>query len=146
MSRESQRILAELKDLTYSDRLWILKLHSLGHRRRRGDMMEAFTYIRGICISDKPSSCLLQMHSRADQGRLLTLCQDKGDKSLFWNNLPDKLVRVAENVNIFKCPLDNLDGIKSYDPSCCLRPCSFKSPNFDRRRGASTSAAACVQV
>lgn len=48
--KKKKRILvdAELKDLTYLDRLRILKLPSLEDRCRRCDMVEAFQYMREI--------------------------------------------------------------------------------------------------
>ena len=44
-------MLAELKPLPYNERLRALNLLSLEHRHRRGDMIDAYKYIRGIANS-----------------------------------------------------------------------------------------------
>ena len=47
------RLIPRLKDLTYIDRLKTLKLPTLAHRRRRGDMIQTFKIIHRI--EDIPS-------------------------------------------------------------------------------------------
>ena len=43
IQKRATKLLPELKDMTYTERLKKLKLPSLAHRRRRGDMIQTFT-------------------------------------------------------------------------------------------------------
>ena len=45
VQRRATKLIGSIKDLTYSERLEQLKLPSLQHRRRRGDMIETYKYI-----------------------------------------------------------------------------------------------------
>ena len=51
--RRATKLIPELKDMTYTERLKKLKLPSLAHRRRSGDMLQTFKIIKGI--EDIPS-------------------------------------------------------------------------------------------
>ena len=53
IQKRAAKLIPELKDMTYTERLKKLKLPSLAHRRRRGDMIQTFKIIKGI--EDIPS-------------------------------------------------------------------------------------------
>ena len=53
IQKRATRLIPRLKDLTYIDRLKTLKLPTLAHRRRRGDMIQTFKTIHSI--EDIPS-------------------------------------------------------------------------------------------
>ena len=48
IQHRATRLIPSLKGLSYEERLRALKLHSLEHRRRRGDMMQVFKILKGI--------------------------------------------------------------------------------------------------
>ena len=47
------KLVPELKNLEYGDRLRMLKLPSLYYRRARGDMIETYIYLHGIYKVDR---------------------------------------------------------------------------------------------
>ena len=48
VQKRATRLIPQLKDLTYVERLKKLKLPTLAHRRRRGDMIQTFKIIHRI--------------------------------------------------------------------------------------------------
>ena len=48
IQKRATKLITELKDLSYTERLKKLKLPSLAHRRKRGDMIQTFKIIKGI--------------------------------------------------------------------------------------------------
>ena len=48
IQRRATKLIPPLRNMPYSDRLEALKLPSLYHRRRRGDMMQTFKILKGI--------------------------------------------------------------------------------------------------
>ncbi|KAK3771372.1 hypothetical protein RRG08_050423 [Elysia crispata] len=54
VQRRATKLIGHLKDKPYSERLSILKLPSLEHRRRRGDMIDLFKYFTGIYDASRP--------------------------------------------------------------------------------------------
>ena len=53
IQKHATKLIPELKDMTYTERLKKLKLPCLAHRTRRGDMIQTFKIIKGI--EDIPS-------------------------------------------------------------------------------------------
>ena len=51
--RRTTKLVPELKNLEYGDRLRALKLPSLYYRRARGDMIETYKYLHGIYKVDR---------------------------------------------------------------------------------------------
>ena len=54
VQRRATRIVANLRQLTYPQRLEALQLPSLEHRRRRGDMIDTYKYMQGIYDTKAP--------------------------------------------------------------------------------------------
>ena len=54
VQRRATKLIGHLKDKPYPERLSILKLPSLEHRRRRGDMIDLFKYVTGIYDASRP--------------------------------------------------------------------------------------------
>ena len=52
--RRATRMVANLRQLTYPQRLEALQLPSLEHRRRRGDMIDTYKYMQGIYDTKAP--------------------------------------------------------------------------------------------
>lgn len=109
------KLVPELKDLSYEDRLRQLKLPSLVHRRRRGDMIQTFKIIREL--EDIPrdrffmlsSSTLTRGHSlKIEKPRCNTTTRLRHFSQRVindWNALPGSVVQ-AKDVNDFKTKLD----------------------------------------
>lgn len=127
VQRRATKLLSSISNLTYPERLKLLKLPSLEHRRKRGEMIEVYKYIHKIYNCDKPSFCF---NTRDTRGNTLKLVKSHHRLSLrgnyfsvriinCWNSLPDEVVK-ADNVNIFKSRLDNFwkDLSTVYDPTC----------------------------
>ena len=53
IQRRTTKLVPELKNLEYSDRLRVLKLPSLYYGRARGDMIETYKYLHGIYKVDR---------------------------------------------------------------------------------------------
>ena len=53
IQRRTTKLVPELKNLEYGDRLRALKLPSLYYRRARGDMIETYKYLHGIYKVDR---------------------------------------------------------------------------------------------
>ena len=55
VQRRATKMLAHIRDKSYPERLKILKLPSLEHRRRRGGLIETYKFINGQYDTEKPS-------------------------------------------------------------------------------------------
>ena len=114
VQRRATKMIGKLKDKPYSERLKILKLPSLEHRRRRGDMIEVFKYLSGRNQTDRP---LFKLHCGRDtRGHSLKLSKNRCSKEVHrtsftqrvvssWNELPEHIVQ-APTVNAFKNRFD----------------------------------------
>ena len=115
IQRRATKLIPELKDMTYTERLKKLKLPSLAHRRRRGDMIQAFKIIKGI--EDIPSERFFKLcTSSSTRGHSLKLEKPRCRTTLRlqqfsqriindWNSLPEGAV-LAKDVNEFKSKID----------------------------------------
>ena len=128
VQRRATKLLASIRDKPYPERLAKLKLPSLEHRRKRGDMIELYKFMHGIYRCDTPH--FQRQENRNTRGHSLKI--EKGHHRLqvrgnffsvriinTWNELPEEVV-TAPSVNAFKSRLDKL-WIKSpamYDPEC----------------------------
>jgi hypothetical protein len=128
VQRRATKLVGNLQDKPYPERLAALNLPSLEHRRARGDLIDVYKYVHGDYDADKPQ---FQLHSGRDtRGNSLKLnksrCRLDVRANFFsqrvvssWNLLPDSVV-TAPNVNVFKNRLDkhwaNLPTL--FDPEC----------------------------
>ena len=128
VQRRSTKLLASIRDLSYPERLAKLKLPSLEHRRKRGDLIEMYKYMHNIYKCDNPR--FQTNANKTTRGHSLRI--EKGHHRLnlrgnfftvrtisLWNDLPES-VASAPSVNAFKSRLDtHWKGLKSiYDPEC----------------------------
>ncbi|MES9879908.1 MAG: reverse transcriptase family protein [Sedimenticola sp.] len=114
VQKRATKTVPQLKNLEYTDRLKELKLPTLAHRRRRGDMIQTFKIIRGI--EDIPSDRFFTIcHSRT-RGHEYKLAKPRCTTSFRlqqfsqriindWNSLPKYVVN-AKDVNDFKSKID----------------------------------------
>ena len=114
VQKRATKMIPELKDKCYSDRLRILNLPTLAFRQLRGDMINTYKYAKGMYNSD-----LLKFETehrtstRCHSYKLSkTRCKTAKYQNFYrnritnaWNGLPTRVVD-AETVNQFKNRID----------------------------------------
>ena len=117
VQRRATRLLPGLSNLTYEQRLEVLKLHSLFYRRRRGDMITVYKLLNGLLgiSEDKFFTRAIHSATRGHNFKLHTLISrlDVMVRSKFfsqrvvadWNSLPSEVVN-ATSIDSFKKRLD----------------------------------------
>ena len=125
LQRRATKIVPEIKDLSYEERLRELNLPTLEYRRRRGDLIQMFKILHGI--DDIDSSKLVTLNENTARGHSFKLNKPRCLKSLQqnafparciddWNFLPNDLVCI-EKLDTFKNRLDVLWRGKRFDTS-----------------------------
>ena len=128
VQRRATKTLSHLKDKPYPERLRILKLPSLEHRRRRGSMIETFKFMHGHYNTEKPHFNLAKTNQlRGNSLKLQKVSVKSRIRANFisnrvindWNSLPENVVN-APSVNAFKARLDkHWEDLQTlYEPSC----------------------------
>lgn len=114
IQRRATRLIPEIRNLSYGERLKVLNLPSLSDRRKRGDMIQLYKYVHGLVRGSLP----VQFNQRQSRGHNCKLFIPRAQKNIrknffinrsaeYWNNLPHKLVN-APSLNAFKAGLDKL--------------------------------------
>ena len=123
VQRRATKIVLELKDFSSEDRLRALKLPSLLHRRRRGDMIYTYKIITAkINIHKEDFFKMSQLSTRGHQHKIfkehakkLTRINTFSRKIVNdWNTLPPDIVN-AQSIISFKNKLDEHWKDKIYD-------------------------------
>ena len=115
VQKRATKVIPQLKEMDYDERLRTLKLPSLQHRRRRGDMIFAYKVMTNQIKLD--SSELFTRANRTMRGHQLKLQKKKSTKSTStnafsnrivndWNILPSNVVS-ATSTNAFKNEIDD---------------------------------------
>ena len=114
VQRRATKVIPGLKNLSYEQRLSAMDLPSLRHRRKRGDLIEAYKYTHELYNVNK--SMLPLEANRRTRGHLYKVikrsCNLNLRKNFFsfrvtseWNNLPAYITE-APTLNSFKARLD----------------------------------------
>ena len=112
VQRRATKLIPELRDRDYEDRLWTLKLPSLYYRRPRGDMIEAYKFTHSIYKTEQ--SWLSHYIGRLTSGQEATPTSSRKNAVIRglganffchrianrWNNLCDDVV-TARSLNSF---------------------------------------------
>ena len=116
VQRRATKLLKECKNLSYSERLQYLNLHSLKGRRLRGDLIQAYKIINGIDNVDvhKIFTFSPTDSTRNNQGKIFVKhCNTNKRKFSFsyrvanpWNSLP-ATTKFSPSLNGFKNLLDS---------------------------------------
>ena len=119
VQRRATRLIPELSDLPYEERLKELQLSTLEDRRTRGDLIEVFKLVHGIENIDYSQFFTIVrsgsgMVTRGHQLKIeVPYCRTERRKNFFsvrtiskWNSLPADVV-FSNNVNAFKRNYDN---------------------------------------
>ena len=121
VQKRATKLLPGLKNLSYEDRLKLLKLPSLKYRRMRGDLIQVFN----IMNTEDANSFFIMNNQESTRGHNLKIFkpQAKLDAKKYafshrvvehWNKLPYDVVN-SKNINDFKNKLDNFYGNKIYE-------------------------------
>ena len=126
VQRRATKMLATIRDKPYPERLEILKLPTLEHRRNRGDMIDLYKYIHGIYKADRPNFEIIS--DRTTRGNSLRIkkqyCRLEVRSGTFsqrvinmWNDLPESVVKAP---SMTKSRLDEYwkNRATVYTPSC----------------------------
>ena len=116
VQRRATKVVPELKNLTYEDRLRRLNLPSLQHRRRRGDMIFAYKIMTGK-VNLEPKK-IFTMANRTMRSHQYKIQKTKITKFVSanafsnrivkdWNTLPSKII-MSQTTDNFKNNLDDL--------------------------------------
>lgn len=131
VQRRATRMVPELEGLGYKERLEALKLPSLHHRRRRGDLIQAFKILKGIDRID-PEVFFQAPGREGSRGHTMKLFKPRGRlearRNVFsvrvvddWNCLSETVVQ-ARTLEVFKSRLDKWLEREQYDvpfmPDC----------------------------
>ena len=123
VQRRATKMVPSIRDLPYQERLKQLKLPSLHHRRRRGDMIQVFKIMKQV---DRLSvEDFFQLSDSGLRGHAYKVYKKKSTTSLRqqsfsrriineWNSLPHHVVD-SVTVNSFKNNLDKHYGSTMYD-------------------------------
>ena len=115
VQRRATKLIPELRDRDYEDRLRTLKLPSLYYRRARGDMIEAYKFTYSIYKTEQePLQRETNTTTRGNSYKLKKeRCNTRTRANFFrhritnrWNNLCDDVV-TAPSLNSFKSRLDH---------------------------------------
>ena len=131
VQKRATKMLSQLKDLPYPERLRRLKLPSLEHRRKRGDAIETYKYLMDYYKVKRPelkqAEKSPQMRTRGNSMKLEKPRHRLDKRGNYfglrainlWNSLPEDVV-TAPSVNAFKNRLDkhwaNLPSL--FEPEC----------------------------
>jgi len=117
VQRRATRMMRGLEHLSYEERLRELGLFSLKKRRRRGDLLNAYKYLQGVCQEDgaKPFSVVPSDRTRGNRHKLkLWKFHLSMRRNFFtlrvmesWNRLPREVVD-SPSLKIFKTHLDEV--------------------------------------
>ena len=119
IQRRATKELPGMRDLSYIERLKLLKLPTLAYRRLRGDMIEVYKIIHNIYDHESVPNLLKNneiSQRTGNRGHSLKLFTQRAKlnlrKNVFpiritepWNSLPDTVV-TAKSLNSFKTRLD----------------------------------------
>ena len=116
IQRRATKLIPELRDLTYEERLKEYGLTTLETRRLRGDQIEVFKILNGYENIDSNIFFLEIMESKITRGHNYTLVKKQSRLDVrtysfsqrtinIWNNLSTDCVH-ASSVNMFKNKID----------------------------------------
>lgn len=123
VQRRATKLVQEVRDLTYGDRLCALDIPSLVYRRKRGDMITAYKLITGkMDIHRDDFFKLTNLTTRGHKYKIFKQHSTKHSRiNTFsnrivadWNGLPEKIVD-APSTDVFKKDLDKFWEDKKYD-------------------------------
>ena len=128
LQRRATKLIPNLKDLTYTERLQTLKLPTLIYRRTRGDMIETYKILK---IYNENVTPVIKLNAATTRGNRLKMLWFRPNKDIrkfaftnrivnIWNKLPDDVVN-ARNLITFENRHDKFWANSDFK-------CNFKAP------------------
>ena len=121
VQRRATKLVPELKELTYEERLRALKLPTLAYRRLRGDLIEVYKIMSGKCDSECCEDLINRREGERSTGHPLKIFKERPRLDLrkygfphrvvdFWNRRRMGPVAQAGTVKEFEFRLDQVLG------------------------------------
>ena len=126
VQRRATKLVSEVRDLCYEDRLEALKLPSMEYRRKRGDMIQCYKIMNGL-VRIEAQDLFTRVPSINTRGHGQRVLRTKAHKATriksfsqrtikSWNSLPIDVIN-APSINAFKSRLDEAWKKKIYKTS-----------------------------
>ena len=123
VQRRATKLVPQLRELPYTERLKALDLSSLEYRRQQRDLIEAYKFMQGKYKVPSPP-LKVDTSYRVTRGHDLRVSKQRCQKNIrqdffalrvtdHWNNLPADIV-LSHTVNTFKNRLDKFMSAKRY--------------------------------
>ena len=123
IQRRATKLVQEVRNMSYDDRLRALDIPSLVYRRKRGDMITAYKLITGKM--DLRRDDFFKLTNLTTRGHKYKIFKEHATKHsrihtfsnrivADWNRLPKKIVE-APSTDVFKKNLDDFWTDKKYD-------------------------------
>ena len=116
VQRRATKLVSNLRDKPYIDRIKEMKLPSMEYRRKRGDMIQCFKIMKGLVRIEKEELFCMQPHyvTRGHDQNFLRQQAKRSARAISfslrtirnWNNLPQDVID-APSVNVFKNRIDS---------------------------------------
>lgn len=114
VQRRATRLVPDLRDLSYEERLYNLNLPTLEYRRKRGDLIQLYKMIHGM--DDINVTKFVSFNTNTTRGHIFKLNKPRCKKSVRlnafparcidnWNSLPQDLINTP-SLDTFKNRLD----------------------------------------
>ena len=126
VQRRATKMVSEIRELSYEDRLRTLKLPSMEYRRKRGDMIQCYKVMNGL-VRIEADELFTPIPSNNTRGHGQRVLRTKAHKAArvksfsqrtikSWNSLPSEVIN-SPSVNVFKIRLDEAWANRIYKTS-----------------------------
>ena len=114
VQRAATKMVPELRDLTYEERLKIMELPTLESRRERGDLISVYKMVNGL--DDGVDGEILHLETRSTRGHQKKIKKEQCTRDIkkfsfphrivdVWNGLDRDVVNAGGSVHSFKAKL-----------------------------------------
>ena len=97
MQRRATKLILELKDLTYPERLRRLNLTTLAYRRQRTDILQVFRIIKKI--DRLPFDSFFEYNQNPTRGHSFQLVKPRAETKLRQNSFSHRVINIWNNLS-----------------------------------------------
>ena len=108
MQRRARRLVPDLRDLSYEERLYNLNLPTLEYRRKRGDLIQLYKMIHGM--DDIDVTKFVSFSTNTTRGHTLKLNKPRCKKSVRLNAFPARCIDESGSFRPYSC------SVRSFRP------------------------------